>query len=142
MAGYEITFSDAPAREDLLAIEEGYAAFTRSQVGEADRREVAFFLRDANGSVVGGVKGEYSNYGWLWVGILWVSDELRGRGYGTRLMGQIEQEAKRNGCTNVYLNSFSFQAVDFYKKLGYRVFGELEEFPPGHRVCSLTKELS
>ena len=52
-----------------------------------------------------------------------------------------EEEAKKNGCTNAYLNSFSFQGVEFYKKIGYRVFGEMENFPLGHSVCSLTKKL-
>ena len=46
-----------------------------------------------------------------------------------QLMAKIEEEAKKNGCTNAYLNSFSFHAVEFYKKIGYRVFGELKDFP-------------
>ena len=137
----EITFSEDPSEEDLRAIQDGYGAFTESQIGEEGRREIAFFLRDDRGSVVGGVSGIYSNYGWLWIGLLWVSQELRGQDYGKKLMRCIEDEAKSNGCTNAYLNSFSFQAVEFYKKIGYRVFGELKDFPPGHSVCSMTKEL-
>ncbi|MEZ5301376.1 MAG: hypothetical protein R3F11_12095 [Verrucomicrobiales bacterium] len=39
------------------------------------------------------------------------------------------------------LNSFGFQAVEFYKSLGYRVFGKVENFPPGHSVFRLAKEL-
>lgn len=70
-----------------------------------------------------------------------MSEQLRGTGYGTQLIFSIEAEALRNGCKNVYLNSFSFQGVGFYKKLGYRVFGELEDFPEGHSVCCLRKSL-
>ena len=138
---YEITFNEDPPDEDLQALRDGYQAFTEAQIGKEDRREIAFFIRDGQGSVIGGVEGCYSNYGWLWIGLLWVSEELRGKGYGVKLMASIEEEAKRNGCTNAYLNSFSFQGVEFYKKIGYRVFGEMEDFPPGHSVCSLTKRL-
>lgn len=138
---YDITFNEDPSDDDLKSLEDGYQAFTEAQIGKEDRRDIAFFLRDEQGSVVGGVRGCYSDYGWLWIGLLWVSDELRGKGYGVKLMTKIEEEAKKNKCTNAYLNSFSFQAVEFYKKIGYRVFGELENFPPGHSVCSLTKKL-
>jgi hypothetical protein len=52
-----------------------------------------------------------------------------------------EQEARKNGAKNVYLDTFSFQALDFYQEHGYRVFGELEDFPPGHQRYYLRKEL-
>ena len=138
---YEITFSAAPSDEDLQALQKGIEAFTENHIGEDDRRELAFFLKDDQGTVFGGVKGSYGNYGWLWIDTLWVSEELRGKGYGTKLMTRIENEAMSNGCTNAYLNSFSFQAVEFYKKIGYSVFGEMKDFPVGHSVNSLSKQL-
>lgn len=137
----KITFNEDPSDDDLQALQKGYAEFTEPQLGKEGRRDIAFFVRDARGCVIGGVSGCYSNYGWLWIGLLWVSAEIRGKGYGLKLMANIEDEARKNGCTNAYLNSFSFQAVDFYKKMGYRVFGELKDFPPGHSVRSLTKKL-
>ena len=138
---YKIAFKEDPSDADLQALRDGYAAFTEAQIGKEDRREIAFFIRDAPGAVIGGVKGSYSNYEWLWIDLLWVSSEHRGIGYGASLMAHIEEEAKRNGCSNAYLNSFSFQAVEFYKKIGYRVFGEMKDFPPGHSVCCLSKKL-
>ncbi len=138
---YAITLDVDPSEDDLRALQDGYEAFTEAQIGKDDRREIAFFVRDSKGSVIGGVKGSYGNYGWLWIDLLWVSEELRGQGYGRKLMTDIEEEAKKGGCRNAYLNSFSFQAVGFYQKLGYRVFGEMEDFPPGHSVSCLTKAL-
>ncbi len=139
---FEITFNENPSQGDLDALLEGYEAFTESQIGLENRREIAFFIRNNEGSVVGGVKGGFGNYGWLWIDLLWVCEELRGKGYGAKLMSLIEEEARNNGCTNVYLNSFSFQGVGFYKKIGYREFGKMEDFPPGHSVSSLTKALA
>ena len=44
------------------------------------------------------------------------------------------------GCRSAHLDTFSFQAPDFYKKLGYRVFGAID-YPPDHRRFFLQKRL-
>ena len=67
--------------------------------------------------------------------------ELRGRGYGHRLLTVAEDEARKRGAKNVYLDTFSFQVPDFYKQHGYQVFGELQNFPPGHQRYFFTKQL-
>ena len=138
---YEIKCSEPPNIYDVDALQQGYEKFTEAQIGVEDRRDIAFFVRDSQGHVIGGVKGSYGNYGWLWIDLLWVAEAIRNKGYGTRLMTLIEEHAKNNGCTNVHLNSFSFQGVEFYKKIGYREYGRLDDFPSGHSVCSLTKKL-
>jgi len=127
--------------KDLKVIEDAYSRYTASQIGEESRQEIAFFVKDAEGKVLAGVKGSYSNYGWLWVDLLFVSESLRGMGYGTKLMKLIESEARDNGCEHAYLNSFSFQAASFYQQIGYKVYGELKDFPKGHSVFSMTKSL-
>jgi N-acetylglutamate synthase-like GNAT family acetyltransferase len=72
---------------------------------------------------------------------LWVKDELRGRGYGHRLLTLAEHKARQRGAKNAYLDTFSFQAPNFYKQHGYQVFGELQDYPPGHQRYFLTKQL-
>ncbi len=72
---------------------------------------------------------------------MWIKEELRGCGYGHRLLTRIEDEARQHGAKNVYLDTFSFQAPDFYKQHGYQVFGELPDFPSGHQRYFLTKQL-
>ncbi|MCP4427876.1 MAG: GNAT family N-acetyltransferase, partial [Chloroflexi bacterium] len=90
--------------------------------------------------VVGGVIGELF-FGWFHVDLLWVKEELRGQGYGRRLLARVEEGARQRGAKNAYLDTFSFQAPDFYKKLGYEVFGELPDFPAGHQRYFLMKKL-
>ncbi len=138
---YRISHQQTIDNADLKVIQDGYDNYTVSQIGDEDRKELAFFLRDENDLVVGGIKGSYTNYGWLWIDLLFVSDYVCGNGYGSKLIKQIEDEARINGCKYSYLNSFSFQAVNFYKKQGYKVFGELKDFPEGHSVCCLSKQL-
>ena len=77
----------------------------------------------------------------MFVSLLWVADKHRGHGYGGALMRTAEDEARSRGVRNVYLDTFSFQAPEFYKKLGYREFARLDEFPAGHRRHWMTKAL-
>jgi GNAT superfamily N-acetyltransferase len=76
---------------------------------------------------------------WLQVRTLDVAAPARGRGFGTELMERAELYAVERGCTDAFLDTFSFQARPFYEKLGYRVFGMLENRPAGHQHCFMTK---
>ena len=82
-----------------------------------------------------------SYWDWLYIDLLWVKDELRGLGYGHRILTLVEQEARQLGAKNAYMDTFSFQALDFYKQHGYQFFGELNDFPPGHQRYFLKKQL-
>ena len=100
------------------------------------------FLRDEHGALVGGLLGG-TFWGWLAVDILWIDERYRGQGYGERLLAAAEAEGRRRGCVHVQLDTLSFQARPFYEKLGYRVYGELEDYPAGtgHKRYYLTKQL-
>ncbi len=69
---------------------------------------------------------------WLHVQMLFVPERLRGQGVGSALMATAETEARARGCHGVLVDTFSFQAAPFYQKLGFTLFGVLEDFPPGH----------
>ena len=73
---------------------------------------------------------------------LWIDEQHRGAGYGSQLMGAIEAYAAGQEHPLVYLETTSFQALPFYRKLGYEVFGELPEISPGHKLFFLKKELT
>ncbi len=90
------------------------------------------------GQPVGGLLG-YTNWEWLFVKILWVTQELRGSGVGRQLLLAAEAEARQRGCRHAHLDTFSFQALGFYERLGYRVFGQLEDYPVGHTRYFLQK---
>lgn len=120
-------------KEDLATVAAGLAA---ANVRAADLRpewawkELAVLAR-RQGTVVGGAIGR-TGWAWLYVGRLWVADDLRGAGLGSELMSALESAARERGCIGAWLDTFSFQARPFYEHLGYRQFGELCDFPPGH----------
>jgi GNAT superfamily N-acetyltransferase len=72
---------------------------------------------------------------------MWVREDLRGQGFGRQLLEKAETEARQRGAKRAYLDTFSFQAPAFYKKLGYEEFGRLEDFPAGHTRYFLVKTL-
>ncbi len=139
---YRITRKDKLSELEQATIWDGIETFSQTKVAATGRHELAFVLRNPNGELLGGVIGNYDNFGWLWIDSFWVSETLRGQGYGTKLINQIEQEARKNGCEHSHLTSFSYQAVEFYKRRGYSIFGELKDYMPGHSRCWLRKSLS
>lgn len=138
---YKITLAENPSAEEIQILVEGIWHYTLSKVRAEVNQPLTLFLKDEAGTITGGVHGNYSDFGWLYISTLWVSERLRGLGYGTRLMRDIELEAIKRGCTNAYLDTFSFQAPELYRKLGYEVFGELKDFPAGHSRIFLRKSL-
>jgi GNAT superfamily N-acetyltransferase len=108
-------------------VEEGLQAYIAAHSKLVDLRLLAVLLRDANHRVVGGALG-WTKRGWLELNVVWVREDLRGQGYGTRLVRAAEQEAIARGCRAVYLSTLSFEAPGFYPKLGYEEIGRLEGY--------------
>jgi GNAT superfamily N-acetyltransferase len=126
--------------EDEAAVIAGLRAFNVDRLGPANEQPVKLVVRDERGAVVGGLLG-HTKWRWMYVSKLWVADSARGRGFGAKLMQAAEDLARSRGCTDVSLDTFEFQARPFYEKLGYKLFGTLEGFPPGYRQFYLTKKL-
>ena len=58
------------------------------------------------------------------------------------MLAMAEQEALRRGCHHAHLDTLDFQAPAFYEKLGYTLWGTLEDLPLGHQRYFYQKELS
>jgi GNAT superfamily N-acetyltransferase len=115
-------------------------AYNRSRAPQSAPCGLLLSLEDDDGELVAGLYGHIS-YTWLVVEVLWVAERVRKHGYGRRLLGQAEAYAREHGCHAVWLDTFSFQARDFYEKQGYTLFGELPNYPDEHRRYFLWKKL-
>jgi GNAT superfamily N-acetyltransferase len=109
--------------------------------GHAAYYPVSYFLKNGEGEVLGGLLGLIWG-GWLHIKVVWVAEPARQRGFARQLVGKAEAYAKKRGCRGAYLETFSFQARPLYEKLGYAVFGEIRDFPPGHTQFFLRKDLA
>jgi GNAT superfamily N-acetyltransferase len=138
---FHIETNREPEAKDLEAVQTGLRTYNRSQVPLVGYSEFAVFARDPDGRIVGGVVAE-TGHGWLHISTAWVDEQERGMGLGSQLLAAAEQEGRRQGCHSVYLDTFSFQARPFYERLGYEVFGVLENFPDGHQRYFLRKVLA
>ena len=78
---------------------------------------------------------------WLHIKYLWVTSDHRKQGLGSKLMSLAEEEAQNRQCLGLHLDTFSFQALDFYLGLGFEVFGEIKDHPEGGRRYFLSKRL-
>lgn len=123
------------------AIGGGINSFNEEQAGAEDAKRICFVIYDAEEKIAGGVIA-LTYWDWLYIDLMWLRADLRRHGYGSRLLALAEEEARKRGAKQAYLDTFSFQAPEFYKKQGYRVFGELKEFPKGHQRYFFTKDLS
>jgi GNAT superfamily N-acetyltransferase len=115
--------------------------YNESQAGPSNSRPLVILMKDESGRIAGGLWG-HTGYGWLFTQLLAVPENLRGTGWGNRIMDMAEAEAIARGCRSAWLDTFEFQARSFYEKRGYRCFGELPDYPPGFRRFFLQKVLA
>ena len=140
MSEIKITIEEQPKSEERRKIFEGLHRYNAAQTNDPDCLGLTIFLRDTENNVVGGLLGE-TYWGWLYVEFMWIEESLRKRGYGRELLATAEQEAITRGCSAAYLDTFSFQALKFYERYGYEVFGILDDFPPPHKRFFMKKSL-
>jgi GNAT superfamily N-acetyltransferase len=103
-------------------------------------RPLQIFARDDSGELIGGIDCKTKGL-WLEIGPFWIDEIHRGQGLGTRMMDQVESEARERGCRKAFVDTFSFQAPDFYERTGYTICGTVTDYPPGHAYHLLIKDL-
>jgi GNAT superfamily N-acetyltransferase len=135
-----LTLEATPSEADLEAIRDGLHAFNTLAASDDGHQNLTLFLRDENGALLGGLLGD-TYWGWLHVAILWLDEKARRHGYGSRLLAAAEAEAVRRGCHHAHLDTMSFQALPFYEKRGYKVWGKISDMPIGHSRIFLAKKL-
>lgn len=97
-------------------------------------------VRGQDDTIIGGLWGQ-TGYGFLFVEFLALGP-AKGMGLGRKVMELAEQEAKRRGLIGIWLDTFSFQAPNFYLKLGFKEFGRVTDFPPGYSRVFYVKRFS
>lgn len=127
---FSIDVTDAPTLEERSTVDAGLDAFNQGAAPLGEVQPLAAVARDATGQIVGGAVGR------TWGACceleqLWVAEEQRGRGLGTRLLQAFEARARVRACRIFYLTTLSFQAPAFYRRHGYTVISHIGDHGPG-----------
>ena len=137
----DVTLNSAePTPDDMQCLEDRIYEFNSSVTGIGDGELLAFFVREGD-RIVAGICGN------TWGGTcelrqFWVEESQRNRGLGTKLFQAAEQEARRRGCTQIILMTFSFQAPGFYGKHGFEVLATIDDHPRGYQNLLMRKRLT
>jgi GNAT superfamily N-acetyltransferase len=141
MEDFIFTLTNEIAPNVAAVIEGGLGKYNESVCGYGDSRPLGMLVSDPTSkAVIGGLIGRTS-LGLFFIDLLFLPDDARGQGIGSRVMEKAEEEAKRRGCSAAVLYTISFQAPGFYKRHGYQVLGRIEVEPPGHTRIYMTKRL-
>ena len=117
---YPITFDDNPSQDEIQCLYDGISAHAKHQKGIRPLDFFAYFIRDQKNNILGGWNGN-TLYGCLYIDSLWVADSLRDKDYGTKLVRAAEQYGLEHECTFAAVNTMDWEALGFYKKLGFEI---------------------
>ena len=103
-------------------------SYNRSKREAAECEPLNLYVEDEQGQLLAGLVAEtFGN--WLEIEYLFVKEDLRGQGIGSQLLQQAESEAKKRNCRFAFVNTYQFQAPDFYQKYGYKEVFTMKEYP-------------
>ncbi len=136
-----VEVAQQPDRADVERIDQGIESYILEHGGLDAVRPMYLFAREAGRAALGGIIAR--SWGTCCeVQILWVEPDRRRTGLGRELMARAEREAKARGCELVYLDTFTFQAPDFYRRLGYSEDLAIAGFPGGVVKYHFSKRLT
>ncbi|APF27034.1 acetyltransferase domain protein [Clostridium sporogenes] len=98
-------------------------------------------IEDTNGEIIAGILSNMYCWNCIYIDVLWVKEEYRKDGLGTRLLKELEKIAKEKDCHLIHLDTFDFQAKDFYIRHGYEIFGVLDQCPENHKRYFMKKNI-
>ena len=129
-----------PTEQEIQSVRDALKRFNDEAVGDDGHTPLNIVEYDETGAIIGGILGG-TYWGWLYVDILWVDENRRRQGIGSKLLQKAEHEAARRGCHHVHLDTMSWQAPAFYQKHGYEILGVLPDIPEGNQKYLLFKKL-
>lgn len=136
----DLNVTDRINKEDEDIIFRGLLKYNLSKLEDKNPKDLGVYVYDDLKKIVAGLIGD-THGNWLTVKFLWVSEEMRKKKIGSKILKEAEETARKRGCKYVFLDTFSFQAPEFYKKHGYIEKFVLDEYPVKGKRYYFTKIL-
>ena len=128
--------------DDYKALWHTLDVFNEETIGDAKGEAVSLVISPEDGDgILGGLWG-HALWGSFYIAIMFVPEDHRRAGVGSELMRRAEAEAIRIGCHQMWLETYAFQARQFYERHGFEVFGQLDGPPPMFPRYFLQKKLA
>lgn len=135
------TIEGEPNLTDMKILVDGMLAYHASKGHPRKVSKCSITIKNDEDKLVGCVMVSFL-YNGMEIGSLWVDESMRGQGLGQKLTEMAETEGVKRGCTFAYTNTFTWQAPGFYEKLGYALYGKLENFPEGNALSYYRKSIT
>ncbi|MEO1400839.1 MAG: GNAT family N-acetyltransferase [Cyanobacteria bacterium J06635_1] len=135
----DIQIDESLSTDEADLLSKRIDAYNAEKTGHYDEHLLQLAARDSADNLLGGLTGS-TGFQWLYIHILWVEENHRDSGIGSALVGYAEQLGITRGCRASCLMTFSFQAKTFYEKLGYTIFGQLDDYPESHALYFMRKQ--
>ncbi len=116
-------------------------AFDRGHMGRKLEGHIQIGIEE-DGKIVAGLDACMTAFRILYVSTVFVEEAYRRKGYGARLVREMERRAGELGANIIRLDTFSWQGKDFYKALGYEVVGSYEVPQDGYGEYFFVKKLT
>jgi len=100
-------------RKDLVKYESGHGI-------DVNYKKFALVLKDKFGNTLG-VLNAFTAFSEVYVDGMWVDSFCRGKGYGRKLLQELENRFEGKGFNNINLVTSALNAPEFYKKCGFAV---------------------
>lgn len=132
------------SEQEIIQVRHALGKFNHEHSPYTQKKSPIYFnfvAKTEQDNIIGGIVAHLYNWNILFVDVLWINESHQRKGLGRMLLETVIDDALKMGCTLVHLDTFDFQAKDFYLKQGFEVFGVLEDCPPGHKRYYLKKKL-
>ncbi len=142
----KITYKFDISKENKQFLDRGLELYNFSKnkwlnpiIYKSKQKCFGFYAYDDN-TIIGGAYGFIDDGYWLFLDLLFVEERYRNNDIATNLMEKVEKFAKENQCMGIRTDTWSFQAKGFYEKMGFTLYGQLENHPP-HATDYLLKKV-
>lgn len=126
------SISEDSSEESMSVLHTGLREYVTEHIGELRKKnpgiQINLVVKNGNRHVIGGLNGS-SILKAMYIDQLWIDERYRGQGYGKELMMVAERIAREDGCISSLAMVYSFQAPEFFQKIGYEVFGVSDGYP-------------
>jgi GNAT superfamily N-acetyltransferase len=124
----KIEFLESPSQAEVSSIYEGLREFNLPHLPGLYELEFGVFIRNDELQIIGGAIGNII-LSVMHIKYLWLTKAIRGQGIGSNIIATLEANAKSRGLKSITLDTYSFQAPDFYTKMGFLEVGKFENYP-------------